>query len=135
MSAKERTGSRDLTYSRWHREDNIRRYGLNRRQAYMLGVIDIDFCEYCRFCSTPLALIETQVSTNPPKRAPVMTRLARMASVPAYSVSIELDADGEPAMFRSRRLHPPLNAVAERTPDLYAWWLLSLRTDHECIPC
>jgi hypothetical protein len=113
---------------------SIRRYGLDARQAYLLGLIDIDGCEYCRHCCEPLALIETQVSARAPKSATVTARLAKRAGIPAYSVSIEL-GDGEPVMFRFRRLEPPMDAITEMEPREFAWWLLSLRTEHECTPC
>jgi hypothetical protein len=134
VSSEERTGRRDLTYSGWHREDVIRSYGLTRYQAWLLGLIDIDGCEYCRHCREPLVLIETQVSARAPKPAPVTAVLAKRAGIPAYSVSIEL-VGGEPVMFRFRRLEPPLDTIKEMEPREFAWWLLSLRTEHECTPC
>lgn len=136
MSAHEKTGRRSLLYSGWHRERGLReRYGFTPRQAWSLGVIDIDSCEFCRHCFDPLALVETQESYRPPKPAPVMSRLAARAGIPAYSVSIVPGAeqDSDPiALFMLRRLHPPTEHMDVFTGAEYAAWLLSLRADHEC---
>lgn len=130
MSLTERTGTRSLAYSKWHRPGSIARF-LTPEQAYRLGMIDIDGCEYCTICKAPLALIETQVSTQPPKAAPVMSNLARAASIEAYTASIELDDNGEPARFRLQRLVPTVTPIVERTPEQFAHFLWGLRTKHE----
>jgi len=54
---EERFGTRDLTYSGWHRTDSTKRY-IGREKAYELSYIDIDAVEYCRICCQPLLLIE-----------------------------------------------------------------------------
>lgn len=131
MSERERTGERDLTYSGWHRTANMRRY-LSARQAWSLGQIDIDWCEYCRYCSTPLALIETQVSDRAPKAAPVTAALARMAGVPAYSLSIVRGDLDEIALFKVQQIAPELGTVQPMIPVVYAYFLLSFRERHQC---
>lgn len=132
MSMGERTNKRDLTYSAWHRPENIRRY-LGVSIAAKLLLIDIDWCEACCFCSAPLALIETQISNGPPKEARITARLARMAGIPAFSVSVVLAEDTrEIAGFRVRQIMPASIEVQERTPSAYANFLWSLRSDHEC---
>lgn len=136
MSGAERTGRRSLLYSGWHREHGLReRYGFTAREAWSLGVIDVDSCEFCRHCLDPLALVETQESYRPPKPAPVMTRLAERAGIPAFSVSIIPGAEHDPdpiALFMLRRLHPPSDRVDVLTPAEYAAWLLTFRIGHEC---
>lgn len=132
MSDEERTHTRDLTYSTWHRRTNLRKYGLSLKDAWSLGVIDIDWCEYCRHCREPLALVETQVSDRAPKPAPVMSVLARMAGIPAYSVSIIRGDLEEIALFKVQQVAPELGAVQPMLPNVYAFFLLSLRSQHTC---
>ena len=116
MSDNERTGTRDLTY----------------RAAWDCGVIDIDWCEYCRACNAPLALIETQHSSAPPKAARITTTLAKMAGLAAYSVSYSTDDTGEIVGFRVQRLAPTETDVVDMGPERYARWLVKLRADHTC---
>ena len=130
MSERERTGTRDLVYSRWHRTHRIARLlGGDQRAAYELSVIDIDWCEYCRWCQTPLALIETQASHGDPKRAAVTQRLAEKAGIQAWSVSYIVE-DDDIAWFKRRQLAPVFGPVLSEAPDDYARWLLSLRWSH-----
>ena len=130
MSQTEHTHTRDLTYSGWHRVENIRRY-LGPVRAAKLTQIDIDWCEYCCYCKTPVALIETQVSDRPPKTAPVTGNLANMAVVPAYSVSVVCDDMKQVARFIVQQIAPKLGDVQPMSPQNYAVWLLSLRTEHD----
>lgn len=132
MSAKERTGKRDLTYSGWHRVASIRRYGLSARDAARLGMIDVDACEYCACCGEPLALIETQVSDGKPKQAPVTARLAALAGIPAYSVSIVFGDQEVIAFFRVQRIQPEHPLIQVMLPHEYAGWLLAMRDNHLC---
>lgn len=137
MSQNERSGKRDLLYSAWHRARSIRRW-LTPRDAHSCGVIDIDWCEFCVFCSQPLALIETQRSSNQPKPAKVTVALAQLAGLEAFSVSYVPTQgklhDGEDiASFRVRQLWPLGSIeVAELEPGEYASWLCALRLGHEC---
>lgn len=130
MSHAERTGVRSLVYSGWHRPVSISRY-VGKVAAAKLCMIDVDACEYCCYCGTPLALIETQESAGPPKSARVMTALARLASIPAFSVSVDV-LDGDVAGFRLRQLGPAVGSDQSLTPAMYADWLVSLRDEHVC---
>lgn len=130
MSDKERTGVRDQTYSGWHRRDSQQQY-LSTREAWELGMIDIDSLEYCRYCYKPLALIETQVSENDPKDAPVMAGLATRASINAYSVSYVKSVDGQIELFRVRQLAPERGQVQDMIPKVYSFFLHSLRVNHQ----
>ena len=131
MSDRERTGARSLVYSAWHRVESLCMF-MSRRWAYELGMIDIDGCEYCRHCYKPLALIETQVSLNDPKNAAVTAKLANMAGIAAYSVSIAIN-ESEIEGFKVKRLEPPTTAAVEwKSPAEYADFLLGLRADHGC---
>lgn len=130
MSHAERTGTRSLVYSGWHRPASISRY-VGRVAAAKLSMIDVDACEYCCYCGEPVALIETQESTAPPKSARVLTTLARMAGIPAYSVSVAV-VDGEIDGFQVQELTPSRGVVLAMTPQVYAYWLLALRDHHAC---
>lgn len=129
MSQRERTGQRDLTYSRWHRQESTRRF-LGVSIAAKLTAIDIDWCEACAFCSTPLALIETQRSGAAPKSARITRELAYRADLAAYSVSYAVDSDGEISAFRVQSIHPESDLVQEMSPFDYAGWLWALRQQH-----
>lgn len=77
MSHDERYGTRDLTFSRWHR------YALPDRAT----ALDLDMYEYCRVCRTPLCLIETARDVGQAGKATIgMAELARSADVPAICV-------------------------------------------------
>lgn len=131
MSSEERTGVRSLVYSRWHRTGSLRRH-LGVVTASRCCMIDIDACEYCCICGEPLALIETQITTAPPKRARVTERLAALAGVPAYSVSVDADIDGDPTMFLVQQRAPSVCEVQTMNPQVYAYFLWALRGNHEC---
>lgn len=83
----ERTGSRALTYSAWHRQESMRRY-TSLREAAALGMIDVDAVEYrADDHYEPVALIEIAHDTGKTfKPAHVTARLADMAGIPAYVV-------------------------------------------------
>lgn len=49
MSLQEITGERDLTFSDWHRPPTL---------PEDCSWIDIDCCQFCKYCQSPLALIE-----------------------------------------------------------------------------
>lgn len=131
MSLHERTGERDLLLSRWHRPESTGRY-LTKERAEKLSAVDIDFCEYCDFCKAPLALIEAQCSTAPPKAARITCEVAALSQLHAYSVSYTPTADGvDLARIRWRRLYPPpWSPTVDMRPADYAQWLWSLRSRH-----
>ena len=132
MSHGERTGFRSLLYSGWHRRDRVSRF-LGRAQAARLSMIDIDWCEYCYYCSGPIALIETQESRSRPKSARVTQKLARMAGIRAYSVSYRSTEDGEDIeLFQVQLIEPEVGEVMTMQPNVYAYFLWSLRNVHTC---
>ena len=96
MSLKERYGTRDLAYSSWHRT-------LPNHITY----IDVDCCEYCNFCKSPLALIETAIDVGQPfKATTIMKRMAEKMNVPAYIVLYKLDQDKKLLFFNVKQIHP-----------------------------
>ena len=61
MSQEERHGTRDRSYSAWHRRQSTRRY-IGIEKATLLAMIDLDaslYVEYDDGTKEPLALIET----------------------------------------------------------------------------
>jgi hypothetical protein len=144
VSDVERTGFRTLIYSWWHRPANMRRF-IGPVRAAKLGLIDIDCCEYCAYCKQPVALVETAHTTRDPKSAPVTAFLARMAGIPAFSVSYSGSIkrshckacgrdkeSGEINAFLVQQIQPPDGWVKRKTPHEYAKWLESLRDGHTC---
>jgi hypothetical protein len=128
---EERFGTRDQTYSAWHRRRSTRRFvGIERAQ--LLSMIDLDGALYCEFDSRtcePLALIETAIDRGQRRKvASVTRRLAQRARVPAYVVLYRLGDVPNPAdpshfdidQFRVRRLWPKPE-LAWRTLDPAAW--------------
>jgi hypothetical protein len=77
MSRYERSGVRDLTFSRWHR--------------YALGdhvtAIDVDLLEYCQRCRAPLCLIESARDVGQAdKPTTVLAALSAVTGIPALCV-------------------------------------------------
>lgn len=130
MSERERTGVRDLTYSRWHRSDSTRRF--LGKAAWKLGLIDIDCCEYCKDCGLPVALIEVKHHEAIQVAMTVTNALASMAGIRAYLVRYWPSPEGEDiARFSVRNSN---NDVNEFSPAEYAEWLYALRRPpyHRC---
>lgn len=135
----------ELLYSQWHRPSSTKRF-LSNRDAHALAMIDIDAVEYCRTCYVPVALIETQRSSGPPKDALVTEAIARMAGIPAYSVScvVKPGADWSWAgqdieRFRVRKLCEPgrwltddERTIVDMSPQEYVEFLIDLRLRHVC---
>lgn len=133
MSHKDRTGTRTLVYSGWHRRDSIKRYLRSVVSASQLTMVDIDSCEACCYCSAPLALIETEMTQRTtPKTARVTAALARLAGIPAYSVAY-WSADGsEIDRFVVRQIQPNDEWNRLMSPAEYAEFLVALRDGHVC---
>ena len=132
-------GTRDRSYSAWHRRMSLRRFiGLERAQ--LAAMIDLDACVYVEFDGAtrePLALIETAMDRGQShKSASVTRRLATRAMIPAYCVLYRLGSEKNPAdpahwdidRFRVKRLWPrPEPEWRELTPDEWAKALLQIR--------
>lgn len=136
---EERYGTRDRTYSAWHRRLSTRRFvGLERAQ--LLSMIDLDGALYCEFdsnSSEPLALIETALDCGQQRKVATVTkRLAARARIPAYVVLYAPAPYPNPADpsqpdirgFRIRRLWPsPERAWRTLDPMEWAEALLQIR--------
>lgn len=123
MSRQERTGLRDLSFSRWHRSLP------NRCSA-----LDIDLVEYCGICSAPLALIETTAGVGF-KPTTVLRALAARAGLPAYLVQVHIDEAaqiGSPGRILSCRLeqvYPSRSVLANELANV-ADLITALHDDH-----
>lgn len=139
MAQEEKYGSRDLTYSVWHRRLSTRRFvGIEKAQT--LAMIDADvgvWVEYDDDNKMPLALVETarDVGQNH-KTATVTANLARMANIPAYVVLYSHASTNNPAgnewpdisAFRIKRLTPNPDMVWRTiTPKEWAEALVKIR--------
>lgn len=123
MSRWERFGTRDLTYSKWHREQ------LEDAITY----IDIDAAEYCQRCRRPLALIELARDVGQShKTVTVIRNLARLAGIAAYLVLYKLDGNGEIERFRVTTIEPRRGAESVMAPADFANLLRALRVSHDC---
>lgn len=127
MSRQERYGTRDQTYSRWHRALADGRHG---RQ---LSYIDLDGIEYCDRCGSLLALIEAAWDVGQRHKATtVLAKLAVKAGIPAYCVMYEKAQDGQSiVMFRVRRVYPDPTRLYSLTP---AQWEARIRAFRSCHP-
>lgn len=136
---EERYGTRDRTYSAWHRRMSTRRY-IGIENAQLLAMIDLDaslYVEYDDETKEPLALIETAADVGQPfKTATVTQKLAILASLPAFVVLYKKSARRNPAdpewsdidEFRVRRVWPePENEWRTFAPKIWADQLLKLR--------
>ena len=140
MSRDERYGSRDLTFSRWHR------YALPDR----VTAIDLDMIEYCQRCRMPLCLIETARDVGQDsKNTLVMSRLAQAANVVA--ICVLCTPDGTDCRCDRRRKSPGCSHGIEKVrfrrvypieESFEIWqafelaaWLIRLHDNHEQIAC
>ena len=135
---EERYGTRDRTYSAWHRRKSTRRFvGIERAQT--LAVIDLDaslYVEYDDGTQEPLALIETARDIGQSyKTATVTKKLAARAKLPAF-VLLYTPADlPNPAddqwddirAFRAKMICPREESWKDFTPDAWCKYLVSLR--------
>lgn len=139
MSQEERFGTRDRTYSAWHRRYSTQRF-IGIEHAQLLAMIDLDaslYVEYDDGTKEPLALIETARDHGQPvKPSTVTQKLAILADLPAFVVLYTLAPIHNPAdphwpdvaAFRIKRLWPqPSHEYRSCTPQRWAEDLLALR--------
>lgn len=139
---EERYGTRDRTYSAWHRRLSTRRFvGIERAQS--LAMIDLDMAVYVEYddaTKEPLALVETAYDHGQVfKSAAVTCNLAKKAGIPAFIVLYKPSERSNPAdprckdisAFRVRRVWPEPTPYFKMTPERWAQSLVRLR-DKEC---
>jgi len=140
MSMDERYGTRDLTFSTWHR------YALPARAT----AIDLDLIEYCQRCRMPLCLIESARDIGQDSKPTiVLQELAKIANVVAICVLYTPDgtrclcrhgriADGCThgiSSFRVRQVHPADEPFETWQPWELAVWLTTQHDNHEGAVC
>lgn len=136
---EEKYGTRDRTYSAWHRRMSTRRFvGIERAQS--LAMIDLDaalYVEYEEGSKHPVALIETARDVGQPHKSTSVTmRLAKLAGLPCYCVLYRAAGSPNPAdpewpdiqSFRVKRLWPrPEKSWRTIEPGEWANALLEIR--------
>jgi hypothetical protein len=142
MSQEERFGTRDLTYSAWHREQSTQRF-VGSAGSHSLAMIDLDgvmWLEYDRGVNEPLALMELARDIGQASKAATLTQaLARRCcpTLPAFVVLYRISEKPNPAapeypdisFFRVRRIWPNPEATWHIfSARAWAEQLLSLRT-------
>ena len=132
---KEQYGTRDLSYSAWHRAASIRRF-VGWEHAQLLNMVDADcvlFLEYHQSTKEPLALIEAAIDVGQEyKAATAIARLAKRARIPAYLVLYRQSESPNPADprmpdvsgFRIKRLYPRAETKWRAVPP--AEWAMAL---------
>lgn len=114
---EEQYGTRDRTYSAWHRRLSTRRFvGIDRAQ--LLAMIDLDaslFVEYDDGTKEPVALIETARDVGQDHKPVTVSRhLAMRARLPCYLLLYRCGESANPAdplwrditSFRIKRVWP-----------------------------
>lgn len=141
MAQEEMFGTRDRSYSAWHRRASTQRFvGIERAQT--LAMIDLDaslYVEYDDGSKEPLALVETAMDRGQAmKPATVTKRLAQRCdpTLPAYVLLYTLAKKPNPGderyydieCFRVRRVWPNPETPWEMiTPQQWADKLVLLR--------
>ena len=141
MPQTERTGTRDLTYSAWHRANSISRF-VSEEEAKALTLIDLDHvmwmeCEDGSF--EPIALIELARDVGQTfKTAEATRRLARRChpTLPAYTVLYRVSMEANPRApehpdivgFRVQQIWPNETKFFYFTPQQWAKKLVDIRT-------
>lgn len=137
---EERYGTRDRTYSAWHRRLSTRRFvGIDRAQ--LLAMIDLDaslYVEYDDRTKEPVALIETARDVGQDHKPVTVTRrLAVRAGLPCYVLLYQCAPAMNPAdrqwrdiaRFRVKRVWPkPETTWRTLEPVEWAQALLQIRT-------
>lgn len=141
MAQEEKWGTRDRTYSEWHRRMSTQRF-VGIELAQTLAMIDLDaalFVEYDDSTKEPLCLIETaRYRGHTHKVATVTQKLAKRTNpiVPAYVLLYETGNERNPAApdhfdivsFYYRRIWPTPEANFKKvTPQEWAEGLCTLR--------
>ena len=132
MSLEEKSGRRDLSYSKWHRPDSIGRFVGGKAAANRLSMFDIDAVELCAECNEPLAIFELVQDHGQPMRKSTywLEACARRMEVEAYLVFYRVAEDGDVVRFTTRRLLPEPSRFKRMTPAGYAAFLVALRRRH-----
>lgn len=123
MSRQERYGTRDLSFSAWHREIDGD-----------LDWIDLDYCGYCHECKRPLFLMELAQDKGQKFKTTTVTRnLANMAGIPAMLVFYSANGSGMDG-FRVQKIAPEWSDQVSVGPEAMERWIRRQHEEHECEP-
>lgn len=123
MSLYERYGTRDLTFSGWHRPPNLPEF---------CSMIDIDALEYCYYCGKLLALFETARDVGQKhKPTTVLCRLAVQANIPAFLILYKKENDSI-GNCRIQRIWPDKTEMKLVSPAVLKKIIVNI---HEKCPC
>ena len=126
MARWEKYGTRDLTFSEWHRR-------LEPGDSNFLTCIDIDVVEYCALCNDPLAFLELAWDVGQPhKAATVLRRVAALANRPAYVMLYRVGQRGGIVGFRLRQIYPTWSDWQILTPSEVAALIWRIHLEHRC---
>lgn len=138
MSDTERWGTRDLTYSNWHRVESIQRF-LTMDDAKRLTMIDLDGLEYCKRCRECVGVIEAAQDVGQTFKPSIVTRkLAIRLGVPGLLIfwrPTEARNGDHPDIdrFRVQLIAPEFQPERELTPQQFALWLVRLHDRCACL--
>ena len=123
MSREERWGTRDLTYSAWHRTlpDDI-------------TYIDLDGVEYCQRCHKILALVETARDVGQEfKATTVLRRVAEGHKDKPLGILILYSSDDDRlSAARIKRVAPGFGNWVLADADELGDFLVRLHREHTC---
>lgn len=121
MTLYERTGTRDLTFSAWH-----------RTLRPDLHWIDVDHVAYCARCKEILYVAEICFDNGQYKTTTVTRQLAGRLAVPALLIRYRKDEDGALTEFVVQRVAPEFGDPVVVAPDVLADWFEKQHDDHVC---
>lgn len=146
MAQEERYGTRNRSYSAWHRRLSTRRF-VGIESAQLLAMIDLDaslYVEYDDGSKEPVALVETALDVGQSfKTATVTRKLSIRSGIPAYVVLYREAATKNPAdprwndieSFRVMQIGPgaPEQQWRTLTPGQWCEELISIRKESAAV--
>lgn len=121
MTLYERTGTRDLTFSRWH-----------RTLRPDLHWIDVDHVAYCARCKRILYIAEICFDNGQYKATTVTRKLANGLGVPGLLIRYRKDDADELKEFVITKIAPTFSAPVTVAPPALAEWFERQHDDHVC---
>jgi len=135
---EEMYGTRDLSFSAWHRRDSIKRF-INYKDAEKLSMIDLDsgcWIEYENNFQEPIAIMEVAKDVGKDKCARIVQRLAEKADIYGLRLLYKLSKEQNPIdktvfdilQFKVKILYPKQDTDEKIfTPKQWAESLVKMR--------
>jgi hypothetical protein len=95
----------------------------------------LDFCEYCRHCKQPLALLETARDVGQSfKPTTILNQLAIKANLPAYVILYSLDGNNPHGIgvVRLAKVAPTKTALQTYTLEQIGRWIEAIHASCSC---